>query len=44
MGMELITQLREMTSAGIADCKKALDESGNDINKAVQWLREKGMA
>jgi elongation factor Ts len=42
--MELITKLREMTSAGISDCKKALDASKNDIDKAVQWLREKGMA
>ncbi|MDR3048413.1 MAG: translation elongation factor Ts [Elusimicrobiota bacterium] len=44
MSMELITKLREMTSAGISDCKKALDASKNDIDKAVQWLREKGMA
>jgi elongation factor Ts len=44
MGMELITKLREMTGAGISDCNKALKETGNDIDKACQWLREKGMA
>ncbi|MDR3243196.1 MAG: translation elongation factor Ts [Elusimicrobiota bacterium] len=44
MSMELITKLREMTSAGIMDCKNALKETNNDIDKAVLWLREKGMA
>jgi len=42
--MELIKQLREMTGAGIVDCKKALDEAGNDINKAVEILRKKGIS
>lgn len=44
MSTELITKLREMTGAGIMDCRNALKESNNDINKACQWLREKGMA
>ncbi|MDR3274876.1 MAG: translation elongation factor Ts [Endomicrobium sp.] len=44
MSTELITKLREMTGAGIIDCRNALKESNNDINKACQWLREKGMA
>ena len=44
MATELITKLREMTGAGIMDCRNALKESNDDINKACQWLREKGMA
>lgn len=42
--MELIKKLREATGAGILDCKKALAESGNDIEKAVDFLRKKGIA
>jgi elongation factor Ts len=42
--MELIKQLREMTGAGMVDCKKALDESANDLEKAVDLLRKKGIA
>lgn len=42
--MELIKQLREMTGAGMVDCKKALEEAGNDINKAVEILRKKGIS
>lgn len=41
--MELIKQLREMTGAGMVDCKKALDEAGNDLDKAVEILRKKGI-
>ncbi|MEZ4320210.1 MAG: translation elongation factor Ts [Myxococcota bacterium] len=44
MGMEEIKQLRERTGAGMLDCKKALAESDNDIEKAVDWLRSKGIA
>jgi elongation factor Ts len=33
-----------MTAAGIMDCRNALKESNNDIEKACQWLRQKGMA
>jgi elongation factor Ts len=42
--MELIKQLREMTGAGMVDCKKALDESANDLEQAVALLRKKGIA
>ncbi len=42
--MELIKQLRERTGAGIVDCKSALAEAGNDIEKAVDILRKKGIA
>ncbi|MCK9582078.1 MAG: translation elongation factor Ts [Endomicrobiales bacterium] len=42
--MEQISKLRSMTGAGVVDCKVALKESGDDIEKAVQWLREKGIA
>lgn len=44
MSTELITKLRKMTGAGIMDCRNALKESSNDIDKACQWLREKGIA
>jgi elongation factor Ts len=39
-----IAQLRSMTGAGIMDCKAALVESKDDLDKAIQYLREKGMA
>lgn len=42
--MEQIKQLREKTGAGIADCKKALEESGGDIVRASEILRERGIA
>jgi elongation factor Ts len=42
--MSLIKNLRDKTGAGIGDCKKALDESGGDIEKAVEILRKKGIA
>ncbi|MBQ0065389.1 MAG: elongation factor Ts [Firmicutes bacterium] len=40
----LVKELREKTSAGMMDCKKALTECDGDMNKAVDWLREKGIA
>jgi len=40
----MVKDLREKTGAGMMDCKKALIESGGDIDKAVTWLREKGLA
>ena len=42
--MEMIKDLRERTGAGILDCKKALAENGDDIEKSVDWLRAKGIA
>lgn len=41
---EQIKLLREQTSAGVLDCKKALDAHNGDIDKAANWLREKGLA
>ena len=41
---ELIKNLRERTGAGMLDCKKALVECNGDIDKATDWLREKGIA
>lgn len=41
---EMIKQLREATSAGILDCRKALESADGDFNKAVDFLREKGLA
>lgn len=40
----LIKELRDKTSAGMMDCKKALQEANGDINKAVDILREKGLS
>ena len=40
----LIKVLRERTGAGMMDCKKALEASGNDVEKSIDWLREKGIA
>lgn len=40
----LVKELRERTGAGMMDCKKALTETGGDIEKAVIYLREKGLA
>ena len=39
-----VKELREMTGAGMMDCKKALVQTGGDIEKAVEYLREKGLA
>jgi elongation factor Ts len=41
---EMIKQLRATTNAGVLDCRKALTEANGDFQKAVDWLREKGMA
>jgi elongation factor Ts len=41
---EDVKRLREMTGAGIMDCKRALEESGADFDAAVLWLREKGLS
>jgi elongation factor Ts len=39
-----VKQLRELTGAGFMDCKRALEEAGGDVDKAVASLREKGLA
>lgn len=39
-----VKALRDRTNAGMMDCKQALTESGGDIDKAVDWLRKKGLA
>lgn len=39
-----VKELREKTGAGMMDCKKALTECDGDITKAIDWLREKGIA
>jgi elongation factor Ts len=41
---DMVKQLREMTGAGMLDCKKALDQFGGDIEKAKAFLAEKGLA
>ncbi|MDD3129155.1 MAG: translation elongation factor Ts [Candidatus Izemoplasmatales bacterium] len=41
---KLVKELREKTGAGLMDCKKALVETNGDIEQAVDWLREKGIA
>ncbi len=41
---EDVKRLREQTGAGIMDCKRALEESGGDYEKAALWLREKGLS
>src|SRR3954464_6525628 len=40
----LVKELREKTGAGMMDCKKALLETGGDLEKATDWLRQKGLA
>ncbi|MGD0074083.1 MAG: translation elongation factor Ts [Candidatus Binataceae bacterium] len=40
----IVKELREKTGAGVMDCKKALAEANGDLEKAVVWLREKGIA
>ena len=41
---QMVKELREMTQAGMMDCKKALVEAEGNMDKAVEWLREKGLA
>ncbi len=40
---DMVKTLRAETGAGVLDCRKALQESNGDFQKAVEWLREKGM-
>ncbi|AGC68361.1 elongation factor Ts [Thermoclostridium stercorarium subsp. stercorarium DSM 8532] len=41
---EMVKELRERTGSGLMDCKKALIESNGDMEKAIEYLREKGLA
>ena len=41
---QLVKELREKTGAGILDCQKALSENGNDVEKSIDYLRQKGLA
>ena len=41
---QLVKELRERTGAGMMDCKKVLVETDGDIDKAIELLREKGLA
>lgn len=41
---EDVKRLREQTGAGVMDCKRALEESRGDLEKATHWLREKGLS
>jgi len=41
---QMVKELREKTGAGMMECKKALEESGGDFNKAIEYLRQKGLA
>ncbi len=41
---QLVKELREKTGAGMLDCKKALEATDGNIEEAITWLREKGIA
>ena len=41
---KLVQELRQKTGAGMMDCKKALKENDGDIEKSIEWLRQKGIA
>lgn len=40
----MVKELREKTGAGMMDCKKALQEVEGDLEKAIDWLRQKGLS
>lgn len=44
VSMAQVKELRERTGAGVVDCQKALNESGGNVEKAIDYLREKGLA
>ena len=44
MNAKLIKELRDISGAGMMDCKKALEENDNDMEKAIELLRERGIA
>ena len=41
---KMVKELREMTGAGMMDCKKALNETNGDMNAAIEFLRKNGEA
>ena len=41
---QMVKELRERTSAGMLDCKKALEENSGDFEKSIDWLRKKGLS
>ena len=41
---EMVKELREKTSAGVLECRKALEETGGDLDKAIALLKERGVA
>ena len=41
---QMVKELRQATAAGILDCRKALESADGDFDKAVDYLREKGLA
>jgi elongation factor Ts len=41
---QMVRELRERTSAGMLDCKKALEENSGDFEKSIDWLRQKGLS
>ncbi len=41
---KVVKELRDKTGAGMMDCKKALVENEGDMTKAIEWLRQKGIA
>lgn len=43
VSLDLIQKLRKQTSMGMMDCKKALEEAGGDMDKAIEFLRKKGV-
>ena len=43
VSMDLIKELRHLTSAGISDCKKALEDADGDLKKAVELIRKRGL-
>ena len=44
VSMEQVKKLRDLTGAGMMDCKKALEATGGDVEKGIVWLRERGIA
>ena len=44
LNANLIKELREKSGAGIVDCKNALLQNNNDVNKSIDWLRKKGLS